>query len=416
MRYGLLLLLLWSALACANDGAGGVAGEGGRMRLLNGEHPSVRMVKEWVRIDIYPTYYQVSVQFHFVNTGAADVVKMGFPEGGGGDGDGAGDFREYRRRSGYSHFSTMVDGKPVTATRTVNVVEDNRYDALWIKTVPFARGQTRSVRVEYRASPGFNSMVGEGWRSVVGYHFTGGNWQGTVEQSDLLLVSHVPGALLLVPGIPDRMKVTHLGQQGNRLAITWKDWQAEGDFSIEFLLSYQHWLVFAGKEKPAFGDYDHRPMLIPIYTLTVPGIPPWLGWSPPAMQRDGVVYVKLRALTRYLSAQAEAAQQYRQVALSWDGSAVLQAGVHTFRFTRGESTMQVNGETVLLPARVLLSVPVRDEEFYDSQLLYAPLEPIVKALDGSMEVDADNRALTLEIPPFWRNTGAMQHDADNNRR
>jgi hypothetical protein len=254
--------------------------------------------------------------------------------------------------------------------------------------------------VTYRAKPGFWDSSGDGFRHTLSYNFTGGNWKGALAQADLLLVSHIPGALLLAPSIPDEKKVTRISRQRNRLAITWKDWQAEGDFTCDFLLTYPRWLVFSGNDPAYHYAFIFDPMLAPTYTLLTPGLPPYLDWSPPAMWRGKVVYVKLTSLACYLTVQAEQARRRNQVAMSWkDGAAVLQAGTHTFRFTRRAMTMQADGKTMPLPAHVLHSVPA--SEGWGNGKLYVPLQPVVQALGGTMHINTAQRKISLQIPPRW---------------
>lgn len=115
------------------------------MRLVKGEKTTVRMVNEAIRMDIYPAYYDVTVDFLFRNTGPAVTVQMGFPESGGGDGVGS----NYVNHSGFLSFHTWVDDQEVTATRKGNA-DDDGYTAFWVKTVAFARNQERRVRVAFR--------------------------------------------------------------------------------------------------------------------------------------------------------------------------------------------------------------------------------------------------------------------------
>ena len=60
-----LLALYLAATARANDTA--VRGIGGSITPLSGEHPSVRMVREQVRMDLYRDSYDTAVDFVFVN-------------------------------------------------------------------------------------------------------------------------------------------------------------------------------------------------------------------------------------------------------------------------------------------------------------------------------------------------------------
>ncbi|MHB9022941.1 MAG: hypothetical protein ACYC7E_02015 [Armatimonadota bacterium] len=396
--FAMLLTLLFVCPLFANDGFAGVAGEGGRMRLLDGEHPTIRMVKEWVRIDVHLDYYEVVAQFHFHNDGPATNVTMGFPESGGGSGDGAGEYQEYRLRSAYTNFTCTVDGKPVATKRTVKLAEEERYRALWIKTVPFARDQTRTIRVSYRSESGEADAVGEGHRYWVRYHFTGGNWKGALDQAELLIVSHIPGALVLETDLPDRKKITSTVAKDNRLAVTWKHWQAQADFTGAYVATYPEWLSLPRTVPNYLSQWDFLCPVKPTYTLVNPGTPSRLLWAPAVVRRNGIVYVKLDALVRYLDSLAEQAKQPVRAAVSTDDGTIMQVGAYRFRFRLRETTMQVNDRTVDLPARPFLSVP---EAGGHGNRLYVPLGPTVQAMGGAVQVDEKKRLVKPTIPPFW---------------
>jgi hypothetical protein len=175
-----LLLLAAPTLSRANDFA--VSGVGGSWKPLNEKDNKIRMVKESVRVNIHgqrdkddayygPTYYEVTADFTFKNNGGAVTINMAFPERGDGDIN--------PHQSGFTHFATYVNGKITKVRRVItNLVlyGDNggKYQALWIKQVSFKQGETKQVRVTYRATPG--NQAGVGFFSS--YDFTGQNWQG----------------------------------------------------------------------------------------------------------------------------------------------------------------------------------------------------------------------------------------------
>src|SRR5690349_10328781 len=112
MRVMLPLLLLCLAMATyANDSR--VIGQSGRVRMIHGEHTTVRMVRETVRMDVYPQTYTVTADFTFTNDGPPVTVTMGFPESGYGDIS----TETLRTHSGFQSFHTWVDGKEVPAKR-----------------------------------------------------------------------------------------------------------------------------------------------------------------------------------------------------------------------------------------------------------------------------------------------------------
>lgn len=82
-----VIAIMCALAAWANDRA--IVGRGGTWKPLQGEHASIRMVSERVRVDVYEKYYDVQASFVFRNEGPATTVTMGFPESGGGDVDPA---------------------------------------------------------------------------------------------------------------------------------------------------------------------------------------------------------------------------------------------------------------------------------------------------------------------------------------
>ena len=74
-----IIQIISISTVCANH-SWVMDGKGGSMRGLNKEHHSVRMVREWVRMDVYESHYIVKAQFEFRNDGPPVTVKMGFPE------------------------------------------------------------------------------------------------------------------------------------------------------------------------------------------------------------------------------------------------------------------------------------------------------------------------------------------------
>src|SRR5688500_15311611 len=96
----LIVLLSCSLSAWANDSV--IVGIGGSLQPLEGEHKSICMVREHVRMIILPGYtYRVTADFVFHNDGPATTVMMGCPESGGGDVDP----NRYKKRSGFKSFA-----------------------------------------------------------------------------------------------------------------------------------------------------------------------------------------------------------------------------------------------------------------------------------------------------------------------
>src|SRR5690606_38790314 len=173
--------LFASTRACANDSAiSGTSGTPGNLKAtqLAGEHKTIRMVREQIVMTLGRSEYVTDAHFVFRNDGPATTVKMGFPEGAGGDSD----FANLKKKTSFKEFKAWVDGREIKAMRMIADANEDDFtlDALWVKTVPFQRGQTRNVRVRYR-SPLGTSTDGD----FVFYDFTGGNWKGKVDESTL---------------------------------------------------------------------------------------------------------------------------------------------------------------------------------------------------------------------------------------
>ncbi len=219
MRIRVLLLWLTLTLAVlANDRS--LTGVGGTLVATQGEHPSVRMVSEQVKLEVGPRLVFGTAEFIFENQGPATKVLMGFPEGGHGDIDP----HAYGNKSAFYSFASWVDGEKVSCKREiVQLRMDQIYEAHWVKEVAFAAGQRRTVRVAYVAPVG---TVAGGMRDAE-YHFTGGNWAGDVAQSKLEI-------RILPAGFKVVDSTSGLKSDGQRLNYARSDWEAEELVSVVY--------------------------------------------------------------------------------------------------------------------------------------------------------------------------------------
>lgn len=209
--------------ALANDTE--VEGVGGRVRAMSGENRQIRMVRETVTMEVYPTYYDVTVDFSFANDGPATAVKMGFPESGYPANGGI---------SAFSGFRTWVDGKAVAATRqqVPGNPDVDGYQAYWVKEVAFGAHQDHRIRVQYRAPTGGSvpSRPFSDSALIAEYNFTGGNWQGTVDDSLLTANLHVPPDYVVHFG--QGRATTPMTRSGNSLVFHRQNWQAQEKVTI----------------------------------------------------------------------------------------------------------------------------------------------------------------------------------------
>jgi len=354
----------------ANDGA--MVGIGGSWRMMHGEHASVRMEREWVHMDIHPDYYDVTATFRFQNDGDAVTVSMGFPETGGGvDTDGSTTY--------FEHFTTTVDGKAVPVKRVLSHRHDESYKAFWVKSVSFTADQMHLVRVQYRTTPGSISTIGSYGAS---YTFTGGNWKGKVDRSDLAVDFHLPGiSVVSTDGV-------HMVQQGNRLTHCWTDWEAEKSFNVTYLATLPGWLLLLN----APADYLTRP----VYQITGPGKARRVQWYPTAMMHKGRAFISLRAFADCVDRRAG----HRHTAvISWDQASkdyLLKIEDRTVRFHSGTTTMRIEGDKTV----VLTAAPFIQQQPFTSGVLFVPLAPLVQAFDGSAIVDEQKHVMRFSLPIF----------------
>ena len=377
MRYFVMLMLTLAVISqcLANDTM--MVGTGGSLRPMTGEHKSIRMVREWVRMDVHPTYYDVSVQFVFRNDGPATTVQMGFPEFNSGG--MSRDF--YRNRSGYKWFHTSIDGRRVPAKRVY--VEDPKEEfqqkAYWVKTVDFSRNQERVIRVDYRSDGGEDSMGGR----YAEYNFTGKNWAGTVDESSIAVVMHTPGVYYMRNVPPGTTRV------GNRFSNRWTNWQAEMPFGLVYAPTYQGAMLLQGD---ALGFQPRNEFFI-----EQPGRTPSPAWAPDVIVLKGTAFVRMQSLRDFLDGQARKKGRSITTSKTWDpktNTVTLVTSEHQLVFRVGEREMKVDGRAVALSA-----APFRmPRNQYSDPGIYVPLKPVADALGGTVSVDAETRTVRLDLP------------------
>jgi hypothetical protein len=381
MRVWVCLLLFAAGLAWANDTR--VIAESGRVRRVRDKKTTVQMVRETVVIDVFPDAYTVTAVFRFRNTGPACTVTMGFPERGYGDVDG----NAYRRRTGFATFATTVDGQPVAAQREPAFVDEGgmTYRTYWVKTVTFAKDQSRTVQVRYRA-PISDVSTGE---QFVTYDFTGGNWHGEVEESLLTVQLHLAGTYVLHPSVP-------MTRKDGTLTHRWTHWQAEEEFELTYSATRPDaWQVAHPDTR---NDYEHfRDGVL----LTLPGAPAEPRFLPPVIEKNGTLFFGLAALKSLLRETAARANvpQEQYPTLTWDekaNTATLKTGTHVLRI-RPYAFVMHDGETAItLPAQPFRTRPGRN--YMMPSALYVPAEAVVKHLGGTVTAHPATRTLELTLP------------------
>lgn len=394
------LLAALSALslpAFANDTW--VAGTGGTIQAMNGEHPSIRMVRETVRMDLYANDYQTTVDFEFQNTGSATTVQMGFPESGYIGVDGPEAERKAARKTYYKNFMTSVDGRKTPATRQQATVKDGDYTAYWTKSVRFGTGQTRKVQVTYR-SPYGGTAFGT-LHTFANYDFTGGNWKGKVDESRLIITFHQPGAFAAY-GQLDHEKDVIFQQRGSTLTTVWKNWEAQALFSINLGTSTPDFRPGNSGIRMATEDI-WKPALV--YAIHNPGgATDQQGYDflPTTLTYNGILYVKAADLDDLLfpkPGKRSASRDVINVELAYDPTkrhASVSVRGKTFGFETSAPAFATNGRLKTAPNQAFV-LPTFMRQFR----LYVPLTPIVDGLGGKIILMADGQ-VRVSLPASAR--------------
>lgn len=380
---------LWNSTTVevrANDSA--FSGVSGTPKPMRGEHASIAMQSERILIVADAKGYSTDVTFVFRNSGGKTKVQMGFPESSSGDTDPKG-------KSAFLRFATFVDGRRVAAKREVMDGEAPEMEAYWLKTVEFAPHQTRHVRVAYRSPWGGTTMWGT--HSALIYDFTGENWKGKVEHSDLEIRVASPGLWLGLPLFdqqPLAMSFESAPLSGEpKVAIfrkTWHNWQAQGTFMFGLNRAVPFWM----QERTDLGSaMATAPMLRVARTFRIGAVPaelPQNAENPPAFTRGGVDYLSLSHLERRLDGFAYDLEKNRgfrpKVALTWNDktrTVTLVAGAKTLFFAPDAPIEGTKAPSILLHGQ------------YDESTLYVPAESITKRLGLTFKADRPHRLFEL---------------------
>jgi hypothetical protein len=352
-------------------------GVGGSLTLLKGEHTSVRMLRESIAMVLEQKDYSVTVDFVFQNDGPATMVTMGFPE------SGSGDVPMGMKKSAMEEFATWVDGAPMKAVWTpVKTDQEGEYRAHWVKTVRFAAGQTRKIRVRYRS--GYGGSATPGLRSFVHYAFTGANWKGKVDESALSITFKRPGNFIVAgriyPAGGEEGAVV-FSQRGTTLSKTWKTWEAQAGFTLAFGTAPATWRTTVAPGDMESTEDPIPGMIVPpaakTRTVLVPGpTPNKYDWCPPVFTATGGIPMVALKNLGWLA----------ETKLTPEGptkEATVTLGTHKISLRVGDRNATVDGKRVTLAAAPRL---VR-QEIGDFDVMYAPLKIFADALGLKIELN-----------------------------
>ncbi|TDB37943.1 MAG: hypothetical protein D9V44_07800 [Actinobacteria bacterium] len=180
LTIALLITLATAAPAHADDGR--VGGSPGNVRPVASEH--IRMESETVQVVLYGGFAEYLVDFKFVNSGAAEKVRLGFP------------FALDDKTSGtpgiaLGGFQAWQGDTPLKVTVTTGF--DGPYESGWYEhEATFPNGVT-FVRVRYVSRPSVSAGIADtevtppaytGMYSATAWYpyvlHTGAGWQGTI--------------------------------------------------------------------------------------------------------------------------------------------------------------------------------------------------------------------------------------------
>lgn len=384
--FGLIALCCGMCVpACANDSA--FSGVGGTPRPMRGEHRSIGMESEKIVIRADAKGYSTDVDFVFVNHGGKTSVQMGFPESSYENGDA-------EHKTVFLRFATFVDGRKVVAKRVIPSQGGPETEAYWLKTVDFGLRQTRRVHVSYRSPWGGNTEWGT--RTALVYDFTGKNWRGLVERSELEIRVADAGLWLAAPRFnnqPLAMSFEVLPIKGTpREAIfrkTWRNWQAQGGFMFGLTRMVPFWMLDRANSGPMQGSPQTLATMRTFRIGNVPAALPSNVEVPPAFRRGGVDFISLNHLERRLDEFAADLEKYRgtkpKIAVQWDAKTrvtTLTAGVQTLAFAPDSPFQGTSTRPILLRG-------------VDGDSLYVPLAAVAKNLGLSCATDAKSRFFDL---------------------
>ncbi|HOY63253.1 MAG TPA: hypothetical protein PLS19_03955 [bacterium] len=356
-----------------------IDGVGGSVRVLDTEHESVIMVREWVRMDVYDDYYTVKAQFVFHNDGPPTDVMMGFPE--------RNDTYELSKYEGFLWFNNWVDGKKVDAVRTRRMHEEGYpldedgqpidgelvfFDVyLWKIRVGFDQNQTRTIRVEYKAKAGkeaFGSRIAE-------YNFTGQNWRDNVKEANFLAVLHLSGTNRIWIASPLCLRM-----KDNRLSGKWVDWPAQAHLRINYAPTLEEAINLSFGKRESETD---KSCLMDGVLFSRDKVQEVM--LPQALVDNGNVYIRSQAFYRILpkcSLEGVTTSKFSVECKSRKAT-----------FIAEESTIDVNGEK----QEVLLSPFFRKIEKHHDSDIYVPAKATIELLGGQLEFDDNARRAWIDI-------------------
>ena len=166
--------LLYPSTLAADDTIMGTSG--GTVVAIDGEHDTIRLVAEFVRVCIKPRGHTAEVEcvFVFHNQGPTDTLLVGFPEFRGRD------------TRGFKKFSSFVDGVAVMTNKVDGGrISDSVERFWWTKTVDFPANEHRIVRNTYIDDLSYDTSLRQWFSYILD---TGSVWAGSIGAAEIVVV------------------------------------------------------------------------------------------------------------------------------------------------------------------------------------------------------------------------------------
>jgi hypothetical protein len=245
------------------------------------EHPSVVMEEMTVEAQLTAETAEVNCSFVFRNTGGDITVRMAFPESG----------NALARPRGFTAFTTWVDGVPVPTT--IEGLVQHEGSGTWerwrVKSVPFAAGQTRRVRVSYQTPMDQDSIGGRRFQYRIK---SGGSWKGPIGRGCVRM--HLEGIQDWVVHHDSRLR------RGPDDLLEWTatDFEPEGG-SLWVRLERPIWPVYIGGRREALRRANLRGghLWVPAHLLAA-----WVG-AEFLSGSDGITLIHGSSILRFPAKQ-----------------------------------------------------------------------------------------------------------------
>lgn len=367
-----LLLFLSTLYSNANDGR--IYGEGGRVSRIKGNNSSVKMESETVKIDIFKNTYTVQAEFIFKNYGKSHTEMIGFPESGGGA-----DFT-LPKKSSFLKFQSWVNGKLIKTTRKMAHNNEAGYSSFWVKSVDFKNGEIKKIKVQYTSIPG-DSSSGE---NLVVYNFTGGNWKGKVNKSELLLKFHNPGKTIYSIYISKENKPKNELLNGYHHFL-WKNWEAEENFLVGYISTYPKSRFFNSQNIPTLQSRQ--------YSVFIHGKITNVDSLPDIVSVNNVSYISALSIIKRLPESSKFKMNTKK------GQFTFNHNKKKVTFVIRKNKFLMNGKSYKMKHVPFMSVISSDSAniYGINQYLYIPLDSALKALNGNVKNDKKN-GLVFSFP------------------